>query len=76
MGEIFNRLVVKPGAIWIGDGASAPVKIIGTRKTGVAPMTNLTAPANLDADTVTVAELADIVGNLIDKLRAHGLVTT
>jgi hypothetical protein len=49
-------------------------QVITTRQTGVAAMTNLTAPANLDADTVTVAQLADIVGNLISKLRTHGLV--
>lgn len=52
------------------------VPVLGPQQTGVAPMTNLTAPANLDADTVDVGELADIVGNLITKLRAHGLVTT
>jgi len=41
---------------------------------GVSAMTNLTAPANLDADTVSTAELADIVGNLIAKLRTLGVV--
>jgi hypothetical protein len=44
------------------------------QETGVSAMTNVTAPVNLDANTVTVAELADIVGNLIDKLRNHGLI--
>ena len=52
------------------------VQVLKEQLTGVSAMTNLTAPANLDADTVTVAELADIVGNLINKLREHGLVTT
>jgi len=41
-------------------------------RSGVSAMTNLTTPTNLDADTATVAELADIVGNLITKLRAAG----
>lgn len=44
------------------------------QQTGVSAMTNVTTPANLDANTVTTAELADIVGNLINKLRAQGLV--
>jgi len=43
-------------------------------RSGVSAMTNLTTPANQDADTITVAELADIVGNLIVKLRAAGYV--
>jgi len=42
---------------------------------GVSDMSNLTAPSNLDADTVTTAELADIVGNLIATLQDRGLVT-
>jgi hypothetical protein len=44
------------------------------QETGVSAMTNVTAPVNLDADTVTTAELADIVGNLINKLRNHNLI--
>ena len=52
------------------------VSILGPQQTGVAPMTNLTAVSNLDANTVTTPELADIVGNLINKLRIHGLVKT
>ena len=47
---------------------------IGPVQTGVAAMTNLTAPANLDANTVTTAELADIVGRLIARLRSTGIV--
>jgi len=51
------------------------IKSLNVPTEGVDPMTNLTAPANLDADTVTVAELADIVGNLINKLHDRGVVT-
>lgn len=54
----------------------ANVQVIATQQTGVSAMTNVTSPSNLDADTVTVAELADIVGTLISKLRTHGLITT
>jgi len=50
------------------------VQVVTSRQTGVSAMTNITAPSNLDCDTVNVAELADIVGTLITKLRAHGLV--
>lgn len=66
---------------WFGDGSILALKlsvgtnqVVGAQQTGVEAMTNLTAPANLDANTVTTAELADIVGNLINKLRSHGLV--
>lgn len=51
-------------------------QVVGAQQTGVSAMTNVSTPSNLDADTVTVAELADIVGTLIDKLRTHGLVAT
>lgn len=63
-----------------GDiNAAGVVKIDGTQvvkeqQTGVSAMTNVTVPSNLDANTVSTAELADIVGTLIVKLRAHGLV--
>jgi hypothetical protein len=67
----FDHLHLTTGPITV-----AGTQVIGEQQTGVAAMTNLTAPANLDADTVTTAELADIVGNLIDKLRVHGIVTT
>lgn len=50
--------------------------VVGAQQTGISPMTNLTAPSNWDADTVTTAQLADIVGTLINKLRTHGLVAT
>ena len=49
-------------------------QVVGAQQTGISAMTNLTAVSNWDANTVTVAELADIVGLLITKLRAHGLV--
>lgn len=50
------------------------LQVVGARQTGISAMMNVSAPSNLDANTVTVAELADIVGNLINKLRTHGLV--
>ena len=36
--------------------------------------TNVTPDRSFDADTVTVAKLADIVGTLISDLRAKGIV--
>jgi hypothetical protein len=59
-----------------GDGKTyvSGTQVVGARQSGVEAMTNVSAIGNLDADTVTTAQLADIVGNLITKLRAHGLV--
>lgn len=37
-------------------------------------MTNITNPANLNCDTVTVAELADVVGALITRLVENGII--
>lgn len=33
---------------------------------------NVTATRTIDADTITLAELADVVGTLIDDLKAAG----
>lgn len=41
---------------------------------GTYTVTNLTTDRTYDADTVAVAELADIVGTLIADLRAQGIV--
>jgi hypothetical protein len=61
--------------IWTSAGLSvAGASLLALRQSGVSAMTNVSAPSNLNADTVTVAELADIVGTLITKLRTHGLV--
>ena len=57
-----------------GDYHRGGTKVVGTQQTGINAMTNVSTPANWDADTVTVAQLADIVGTLIIKLRTHGLV--
>jgi hypothetical protein len=66
-----------PGACTITEAVPVWVDVyggMGPAQTGVAAMTNLTAPANLNADTVTTAELADIVGRLIARLRSTGIV--
>ena len=88
--DTINSVSMVDGAYAIGTGAEAvgyePAKSVreelnGLKNKSAAPtegvsaMTNVTTPANLNADTVTVAELADIVGNLIDKLQARGVVT-
>ena len=77
------------GSYAIGTGAEAVVNVpeinireellkiqeVSSPSEGVTEMSNLTTPSNLNADTVTTAELADIVGNLIDKLQERGIVT-
>ena len=37
-------------------------------------VTNVTADRTYDADSTTVAELADVLGTLINDLRARGLI--
>lgn len=68
------KMVFSTAGLFMGDGTGESVKVVGPRQTGVSAMTNVSSPANLDANTVSTAELADIVGNLINKLRTHGLV--
>jgi hypothetical protein len=41
---------------------------------GTYTITNVTPDRSCDADTVAVAELADVVGTLIADLRLQGLV--
>ena len=47
---------------------------IGLAQTGYTTFTNLSTDRTCDADTVVVAELADIVGTLIEDLKLKGLV--
>ncbi len=68
-GAIITASTMKSSAFYVGSN-----QVLGARQSGVSAMTNLTTPSNLNADTVTTAELADIVGNLIDKLRTTGVV--
>lgn len=75
MGEPMSRMRVRPKGIFIGDGQSETVRVVGPQQTGVPPMTNVVPPVNWNASTVTTQELANIVGTLITKLRKHGLVT-
>lgn len=60
----------KADATGIGFFATAPT----ARSTGWTTFTNLVADKTCDADTVVVAELADIVGTLIEELKAKGLI--
>ena len=56
-----------------GDGG----QIVGGASetyTNLTKMTNITNPANLNADTVTVAELADVVGALIEALVDNNVI--
>lgn len=45
-----------------------------TGNTGVYNTTNVTTDREFDANTVTLAELADVVGTLIADLKAAGTV--
>jgi hypothetical protein len=49
---------------------------VGVAQTGYTTFTNLTTDRTCDADTVTTAELADIVGTLIVDLKAKGIIAT
>lgn len=46
-----------------------------TPQTGYTTFTNLATDRTCDADTVAVAELADIVGTLIEDLKAKGIIS-
>jgi len=49
---------------------------VGLAQTGYTTFTNLTTDRTCDADTVTVAELADIVGTLIVDLKTKGIIAS
>lgn len=63
-----NRIVCN--GTGIGFFATTPT----ARNTGWTTFTNLSVDKTCDADTVVVAELADIVGTLIEELKAKGLI--
>lgn len=64
--------------MWEASGSAAMIGFLGTtptaRQTGYTTFTNLTTDRTCDADTVLVAELADIVGTLIEDLKTKGLI--
>lgn len=64
--------------MWEASGSAAMIGFLGTaptvKQTGYTTFTNLTTDRTCDADTVAVAELADIVGTLIEDLKAKGLI--
>lgn len=62
-----NMVIDNPGCT-LSDGAT------GTTKPQTYSATNVTTDRTFDADTVAVAELADIVGTLVADLRAQGMV--
>ncbi|HEX7103950.1 MAG TPA: hypothetical protein VF201_15000 [Nitrolancea sp.] len=46
----------------------------GIRSASAYTVTNLTSDRSFDADTVAIAELADVVGTLIADLKASGIL--
>jgi hypothetical protein len=44
-------------------------------QTGYTTPTNLTTDRTFDADSTTVAELADVLGTLIEDLKAKGIIS-
>jgi hypothetical protein len=50
------------------------VQVLGARITGWAAATNTKSKATFDTATVTVAQLAQRVGQLIDDLTTHGII--
>lgn len=79
-----NRFSIEAEAL--GTGTVRGINLVSSAGTlgffGVTPVaraaaytvTNLTTDRAYDADTVLVAELADVVGTLISDLRTYGLV--
>lgn len=53
--------------IEIASGDEDPFEILDGFTT-----TNVTSTRSLDADTVTLAELADVVGTLVEDIQARG----
>ena len=72
--DVVNAQIFGSGDYNGSDYYSLGTKVVGRQRTGLSAMTNVDYPANLNANTVNVAELADIVGRLLNALRAHGLV--
>lgn len=65
-GKIYQRVA--------NAGVAADFVLIGGPATATYTATNVTTDRTFDADTVAVAELADVVGTLIADLRARGVV--
>lgn len=70
-GSSANLLSVRADGAFAFKGGT-----VGVAQTGYTTFTNLTTDRTCDADTVTTAELADIVGTLIVDLKAKGIIAT
>jgi hypothetical protein len=79
------NIVLNDGADWLPGGTSTlTLAYIGAKwreiarsygvTTGTYSIANLTTDRSYDADTVTVAELADVVGTLITDLNTRGVL--
>ena len=49
---------------------------VGDVQTGYTTFANLNTDRTCDADATTVAELADILGTLIEDLKAQGIISS
>lgn len=68
-GSSANLLTVRADGAFAFKGGT-----VGVAQTGYTTFTNLTTDRTCDADTVTTAELADIVGTLIVDLKEKGII--
>lgn len=57
-----------------GTGSVAPLKVLGTRRTGWTAATGTATRTTFDTSTVTTAQLAERLKALIDDLTTHGLI--
>jgi len=60
------------GNLYIYDGTNM-LNVVATGSTGWT-MSNVSSDKVLDADSTTLDELADVVGTLIDTLKAKGIL--
>lgn len=51
------------------------INLMQSVDSGWTEFSNLTTTRTLDADATTVAELADVLGTLIEKLKTAGIIT-
>jgi hypothetical protein len=61
-------------ALWLWDGVGYVLAGIHTQDSGWTTFTNLSTDRTCDANATTVDELADILGTLIVKLKAKGVI--
>lgn len=70
-----GNVTIKGGLIHTGSTVGFYGETPASQQTGYTTFANLSTDRTCDADTVLVAELADIVGTLIEDLKATGIIS-